>query len=183
MTATPNIVTSLQTSPDQSVLFPDGLTTSTKDIYQWAQVVSTQVDVVTSTTLTATGLSVPVRTGAKYVVRGHITGTADVAGGIKVALGSTTATVSQLTLTGMNYNGTTLNANSTTTSTTLGTTVGGSTAVFTDLLIYGSFTVTASADGLAHPAGNMFLEFTQNASHSGNTSVLVGSYWDVIRVS
>lgn len=132
-----------------------------------------QLDVTSSTTLTnIAGLAHVLQSGCKYIFEGHITGTAGASGGAKVAIatdGSLTAT--QFTMTAMNFNGTTLNAQ--TTVTTLGSAAGGANAIITDVFVYGSIVV--------NKGGVCRLQLAQNTSNGTATSALVGSYMKFIR--
>ncbi len=135
---------------------------------------STQVDVTSSTALvTVTGCTHKLQSGGKYMFEAFITGTAGASGGAKVAIaGSGGLTATQFSCTARNYNGATLNAN--TTTTTLGTAVGGATAAMTDINVYGTITVGVG--------GVLTLQIAQNASNGTATSAYVGSYMTVVPV-
>jgi len=127
----------------------------------------TELDVTSSTTF----VNIPnmihkLLGGMKYIIRGHVTGTSGSSGGAKLAIaGDGVLTASQFTATALNYNGTTLNAVSTTT--TLGNAIGAATAVFTDFFFEGSIIVTKP--------GLLSVQLAQNVSNGTATSALVGS--------
>ncbi|NBW10895.1 MAG: hypothetical protein EBR82_22985 [Caulobacteraceae bacterium] len=132
-----------------------------------------QLDMTSNTTPVAiTGLSVTVTAGATYVFDGYVTGTANASGGAKVAIGGS-ATATTFNVNAENFNGTTTNARSSTT--TLGTSVGGATAVFTDIKVSGTIVVNAG--------GTLTLTFAQNASFGTASSAFVGSWFRVTRVA
>lgn len=128
----------------------------------------------TSTTLTLVpGCQHVLQSGATYIIEAHITGTATANGGAKATVGGVGGlTATSFTLTGSNTNAGTTNAK--TTTTTLGTAVGGSTAVLTDFILLGSIVVGVG--------GTLQLQFAQNASHADISSVYVGSYLKITRV-
>ena len=140
-----------------------------------AKVCTAEVDRVSSTTLTTvTGCSVRLEAGGTYLFRAHITGTATANGGAKAAIsGDGTLSATSFTCTGNNVNGTTANAR--TTTTTLGTAVGGATAVLTDFYLDGAIVVNV--------AGVLNLQFAQNASSVDTSSAYVNSYLEVTRVA
>lgn len=127
----------------------------------------------TGTTLTnVTGMSVNVLAAGVYTIEAYISGVGTANSGMKLAIGGT-ATATTISYNGKNYDGTTLNANSTTT--TLGNAVGGATAAFTDGVILGTIVVAN--------AGTLTVQFAQNASHADTTSVYVNSYMKVTRIA
>lgn len=152
---------------------PGGSNATANFISNSAKVCTTQLDRASSTTLTnVTGLSVNVIAGATYNFTVRLVGTATANGGAKFAIGGT-CTATSISYTGKNFNGTTSNAS--TTTTTLGNAVGASTAVFTDGTIVGSIVVAT--------AGTLTVQFGQNASHADTSSVYVNSNFTVTRVS
>ncbi len=129
-----------------------------------------------STTLaTATGLtSTTLVAGGTYQISGMLQGTAAASGGIKAALvASSGLTVTSLNVTGINYNGTTINAQ--TNVTALGSDFSSSSAVYTNLYFSGSFVVNA--------AGVLNVQAAQNTSNASSTTVVIGSYFNLIRIS
>lgn len=126
-----------------------------------------QLDATSSTTFaTVSGLTHKLQGNTTYVFSGHLTGVAGASGGVKVAMVSVGGlTTSSVTYTGQNFNGTTLNALSTTT--TLGNAVGGANAIYTDFYISGTISVAVG--------GVLALQATQNTSNGTATSVYVGS--------
>lgn len=137
--------------------------------------VTAQTDVTASTTLvTVTGLSVSLVAGGTYILESYLPATAGASGGAKVAFGtSDTLTATSISYTGKNFNGTTLNAN--TTTTTLGNAVGAATAVTTDLMLNGTIVVNA--------AGTLTVQIAQNASNATPTSALVNGYLRATRIA
>ena len=91
---------------------------------------------------------------------------------MKVAI-SGTATATNISYAGYNYNGATVNAVSTATS--LGTAVGAATAVTTNVIIEGTIAVNA--------AGALTVQMAQNASDGTPSSVLVNSNFIVQHIS
>ncbi len=144
-------------------------------INEGAKVCTAQVDRATSTALTTvTGCSVALLAGATYQFEAHITGTATANGGMKAAIaGDGTLSATSFSCTGQNFNAATENA--ATTTTTLGTAVGASTAVVTDMYLTGAIVVNA--------AGVLNLQIAQNASHADTTSAYVNSTLKVTRVA
>lgn len=137
-----------------------------------ASVCTAQTDVTSSTTLVdVTGLKATVLAGQKYVFRAHITGTAGASGGAKIALGGT-ATATSVSYTGVNSNGTTGNAR--TTTTTLGAAVGGANAIITDMTLEGAIVVATS--------GTLTVQIAQNTSNGTTTSAYVNSDFIVTKV-
>ena len=133
-----------------------------------AKVCPTQLDKTSSTALTTvTGCSHKLLAGVTYIIEAHITGTATANGGAKAAIaGDGILSANFFTMRGTNTNGATTNAVSTTT--TLGTAVGASTAVLTDMIHLGAISVLKP--------GVASLQFAQNASHADTSSAYVGSY-------
>ncbi len=144
-------------------------------INKGAKVCTAQVDRATSTTLTnVTGCAVALLAAGTYIFKAHISGTATANGGAKAAIaGDGTLSATSFTCTGTNWNATTPNAK--TTTTTLGTAVGAATAVLTDLNLEGVIVVNA--------AGVLNLQIAQNASHADTTSAYANSYLEVTRVA
>lgn len=134
-----------------------------------------QVDVTSSTALVvATGLSVAVVAAGVYSVKAYLATTAGASGGIKVALvGTASMTATSANYTAWNYNGTTVNAVSNTT--TFGNAVGAATAITTAVVLEGTVVVNA--------AGNLQLQFAQNASNGTATSVFANSYMQLTRIA
>lgn len=137
--------------------------------------VTAQTDVSNSTTLTAvTGLSTSLTAGGTYIIEAYIPATAGASGGIKAAFDtSDTLSATSISFNGMNYNGTTLNAN--TTVTALGSSVGGATAVTTLVVLRGTIVVNA--------AGTLVVKIAQNASDGTATSALVNGWMRATRIN
>ena len=132
--------------------------------------VTAQFDVTSSTTLAnVTGLSVSLRAATSYRFRAVLHTTSNVAGGVKAAIASSGS------VTAIIYDGVTMDAGFGTAlsrSTASGTAVGAATAV-TAALINIAGTIVTNA------AGNLTVQFAQNASNGAASSVLVGSYLEV----
>lgn len=127
----------------------------------------------TGTTLTnITGLSVPVTAAGTYAFEVYLTGTSTINSGVKFAVANSGTTTSAV-YTGAQWNNTTQNARATTT--TMGTAVGAATTVFTDASISGEVVVNA--------AGNLTVQFAQNAAHADTTTVNAGSTFRVWRIN
>ncbi len=118
----------------------------------------------TGTTLTnVTGMSVALVAGT-YAIEVYLQTISTANSGLKLALaysGTTTSCV----YTGDQANGTTHGAH--TTTTTMGNAVAAATAVTTDAAITGTVVVST--------AGNLTVQFAQNASHADTTSVFINS--------
>lgn len=126
----------------------------------------------TGTTLTnIPGLSIPVVAGT-YRFEAYLTGTSTTNSGVKFAIANSGTTTSAV-YTGIQYNNATVNAHATTT--TAGNAVGAATTVFTDATIEGSIVVSA--------AGNLTVQFAQNASHADTTTVNAGATFIVSRIN
>lgn len=140
-----------------------------------SKVCTAQVDVTSSTTLVnVTGLAVALTAGATYNFRARITGTAGASGGAKVAMvASNSLTATSVSYTAWNYNAGTINA--VTSTTTLGTAVGGANAVITDIIIEGSIVVAV--------AGTLNVQIAQNTSNGTATSAYINSNLTVNRVA
>ena len=126
----------------------------------------------TGTTLTnVTGMSVPLIAGT-YAVEVYLQTISTANSGLKLALaysGTTTSCV----YTGDQTNGTTHGAH--TTTTTMGNAVAAATAVTTDAAITGTVVVST--------AGNLTVQFAQNAAHADTTSVFINSNIVVTRLA
>lgn len=118
----------------------------------------------TGTTLTnVTGMTVALTAGT-WAISAYLQTISTANSGLKLALaysGTTTTAV----YTGEQWNGTTQGAH--TTTTTIGNAVAAATAVTTDASISGTIVVST--------AGNLTLQFAQNASHADTTSVFINS--------
>lgn len=118
----------------------------------------------TGTTLTnVTGMSLALTAGT-WAINAYLQTVSTVNSGLKLALaysGTTTSCV----YTGEQDNGVTANAH--TTTTTIGNPVAASTSVTTDASIVGTIVVST--------AGNLTVQFAQNASHADTTSVFINS--------
>ena len=134
-------------------------------------VCQTEVDVTSSTTLVnIPNLSHQLLGGATYVFEGFITGTSGSSGGGKVAIaGDGILTATAFNCTASNYNNSTCNAQ--TTTTTLGNAVGAATAVSNTYFINGTIVV--------NKPGRLSLQIAQNVSNGTATSAYVGSYLTV----
>jgi len=120
------------------------------------------------------GLALPVVAGATYQIHGQLQGTAAASGGIKAALTAASGlTLTSANVTGMNYNGTTLNTQ--TNVTALAADFSNSAAAYTNLYFDGSFVVNA--------AGTLQLQAAQNTSNATATTVALGSYMSLIRIA
>lgn len=120
-----------------------------------------------------TGFSFRLLGGGKYIINAYLPGTANVGGGLKLQLGATQGlTATTVSATGQNYNAATLNA--VTTVTALNSAFGAATAVFTLADVFASIIVNAE--------GVLTLDFAQNASNAGATTLSAGSYMSVQRV-
>jgi hypothetical protein len=135
---------------------------------------SAGLSVPSSTTLTAIpGLTANVQAGATYLISIHLNGSANVAGGAKVAFGGTAA-ASAFNMTTWNYNGTTTNA--VTNVTSLASSLTAVTAVYTDIVAEGTLVVST--------AGTLILQMAQNASNAAATTIAAnGAQMYVSRVS
>lgn len=126
----------------------------------------------TGTTLTnVTGMTVALVPGT-YAVYAYLQTVSTANSGLKIALaysGTTTSCV----YTGDQNNNATKGAH--TTTTTMGNAVGAATAVTTDAAIEGTIVVST--------AGNLTVQFAQNASHADTTSVFVNSNMVVVRIA
>lgn len=152
---------------------PGGMQTTGYTITTLAKRVTAQVDVASSTTFTnITGLSVDVIAGATYAFEAYLPGTSTTNGGAKFAIGGT-STATSISYSGAQYNTTTLNANSVTT--TKGNAVGASTTVFTYAVLRGTIVVNA--------AGTLTVQFAQNASHADTSSVYANGHFIVTRIA
>lgn len=135
--------------------------------------VATQFDKTTDNTLTnVTGLTATVVAAGIYSFRASLSVTAGAGGGMQVAIGGT-CTATNISYTGWNYNGTTVNA--VTTTTTKGNAVGAATAITTNIIIEGTLLVNA--------AGTLTVQMGQNVSNGTTSSVLVNSNFTVQRIS
>ena len=113
--------------------------------------------------------------GGAYYCWGHLHGTAGGSGGIKVALGTpayNTLTALQYRATGWLYNGTTLQA--VTTTTTLGNAIAANTAAYTDLVF--DATIVVNVPGMIN------VQAAQNASNGTATTVALGSNFACVRI-
>lgn len=124
---------------------------------------------------TVTGLTLSLTAAKTYNCNGHLTVTASGAsGGVRVALSASDGlTATSASFTAANYNGTTNNARSTTTS--LGVAIGGATAVATDIYIDGAIVV--------NEAGSISVSASQNASNATTTTVGKNSTFYCVRVN
>ncbi len=127
----------------------------------------------TGTTLTnIPGLSVAVTAGKTYAFQARVTGTSTANSGVKLAFANSGSTTSA-NYTCIQNNGTTQNAHSSTT--TMGNAVGAATTVFTDAQCWGVVVVNA--------AGNLTMQFAQNASHADTTTVDANGFMSVRRLN
>ena len=143
---------------------------------RWAgtQIVSSQFDKTSDTTLAnIPGLSVNVSASGVYIFTATLFTTSNVAGGVKAAVGGT------CTATSIVYEGEATAAaaiGAQTRASALGTAVAGVTAVTAARIdIIGTITVNAG--------GTLTIQFAQNTSNGTASSVLVGSYMIVQRIS
>lgn len=135
--------------------------------------VSTQFDKTSSTTLgDVTGLSINVEASKQYAFRAVLFTSSGSSGGVKAAIAGT-ATATSIRYEGLTYNAAALSAQ--TRSTALGTAVGGVTAVTAALIIIEGLIVV-------NAAGTLTVQFAQNASNGTASSVLTGSYFQVIPI-
>lgn len=137
---------------------------------------TTQIDAVTGTTGTTltniTGMSVNVLAAGVYVIDAHFTGTSTANSGLKLAI-SGNATATSISVTGKQFNGTTMNASSIVTG--LDSAVAAATTVFTDATMRGTIVVNA--------AGTITAQFAQNAAHADVTSIFVNSSMTLTRIA
>lgn len=130
--------------------------------------------VTSSTTLVnVTGLSKIVEAGGVYSFRATLPVTTTGTPGAKVAIGGT-CTVSNINAVATYYTDDTI-AVATTTSTTLGTAIGGAATAYTYITIEGACTVSAN--------GTLTVMFAQNVSNATASSVLANASFTVTRVS
>ena len=130
--------------------------------------------VTSSTTLVdVTGLSKIVEAGGVYSFRATLPVTVNGTPGSKVAIGGT-CTVSNINAVATYYIGNGI-AVATTTSTTLGTAIGGAAAQHVFITIEGTCTVSAN--------GTLTVMFAQNVSNATASTVLANSSFTVTRVS
>ncbi len=126
----------------------------------------------TGTTLTnVTGMSVALLPGT-YAVEVYLQTISTANSGLKLALAYSGMTTSCV-YTGDQANGTTHGAH--TTTTTMGNAVAAATAVTTDATIAGTVVVST--------AGNLTVQFAQNAAHADTTSVFINSNIVVQRIA
>lgn len=136
--------------------------------------VGATASVASSTTfVNIPGLSILLGKGT-FLLQGALFGTAGASGGAKFALQTPdTLTASTIACAVKNFNGTTTNAN--TTVSALGSAGGAATAVYTDVTIDGTITVSA--------AGTLNFQVAQNASNATATTVIAGSFVQVTRIA
>lgn len=155
---------------------PAGMQDTKFNIHTLAKRVTAQIDAVTSTTGTTltniTGLSVDVEAGATYCFEAYLPGTATTNGGLKLAIGGT-STATSISYAGAQWNTTTQNAN--TVTTTKGNAVAAATTVFTYATMRGTIVVAN--------AGTLTVQFAQNAAHADTTSIYVNGYFNVTRIA
>lgn len=146
------------------------------DFIDNGSVVSTAISATSGTTGTTLtnipGLSVALTAAKTYRFHAYVTGTSTANSGLKLAFANSGSTTSSAYTCRQN-NGTTTNANSTTT--TMGSAVGAATTVFTDAICDGVVVVNA--------AGNLTMQFAQNASHADTTTVNANGYMTVRRLN
>jgi len=175
---------SLNSPPQDGLILKGGLSvgatvskaTMTPAVIYQDGALSTSTLSKTNNTLTAVpGLAVSLVAGASYQCRGHLTVTSSGApGGLKVTLANgDTLTVTSLSMTGVNYNGTTTNARST--ATALGTAIGGINAVATDFNFDAGIVVNAG--------GTLQVQAAQNTSDATATVIGVNSTLDCKRTA
>lgn len=138
---------------------------------------TTQFDAVSGTTgatlTNIVGLSVPVLAAGIYIVEANLSGTSTSNSGMKVAIGGThTQTSTEQTAV---YNTASAVAVARNATATPGTAIGGTTAAHIAVQIRATVVVNA--------AGTLTIMAAQNASHADTTSVYVGSYMRVTRIS
>lgn len=126
----------------------------------------------TGTTLTnVTGMTVALVAGT-YVVNVYLGTVSTANSGLKLAL-TYSGTTTSCSYTGEQLNGTSTGAH--TTTTTMGNAVAAATAVTTDASIVGTIVVST--------AGNLTVQFAQNAAHADTTSVFINSNIVVTRIA
>ena len=155
---------------------PGGSQDTVNNIHTISKRVTAQIDAVTSTTGTTltniTGLSVDVIAGGEYCFEAYLPGTATTNGGLKLAIGGT-CTATSTSYAGAQWNTTTQNAN--TVTTTKGNAVAAATTVFTYATMRGTIVVNAG--------GTLTVQFAQNAAHADTTSIYVNGYFNVTRIA
>lgn len=155
---------------------PGGAADTVYSIHTYADRVTTQIDAVTGTTGTTLtnipGLSADVESAGVYCFEAYLPCVSTTNSGIKFAIGGT-STATSISYSGAQYNGTTLNAN--TVTTTKGNAVGAATTVSTYGVIRGTIVVNAG--------GTLTVQMAQNAAHADTTSVFVNGYFNVTRIA
>lgn len=131
-------------------------------------VVTSDQAITSSTTLTNSALSFSVEDARTYIFTAKLYTTSNVAGGVKAAIAGTA------TATSIIYEGRTISGGTTTQTraTALGTEVGAVTAV-TAAYIEINGTIVTNA------GGTLVVQFAQNASNAGATTLLTGSSFEV----
>lgn len=140
---------------------------------------TTQFDAVTGTTgatltnvVGLTGFTLTAAGVYKYEV--HIAGVSTANSGLKLGFGLTTATLTDFEGTGVGHTASAVAVQHTTTATS-GMTIFGATAAYIHARLSGRITVNA--------AGTLAVQAAQNAAHADTTSVYVGSWATLTRVS
>lgn len=129
----------------------------------------------TGTTLTnLTGLSQTVVAGGTYKFRIHLAGVATSNSGLKVAFKYTTATMTSIESMSSGFTASAVATQHTTTTTDQTSLIASTTAIIRTV-IEGQLVVNA--------AGTVAVQAAQNASHADTTSVYVGSFFELTRIS
>lgn len=128
-----------------------------------------------STALTIpTGLSIALQAAGVYRIRGQLQGTSAAVGGITAQLTATNSlSLTSANVSAWNYNGTTLNA--LTNITALASDMANSANQYTNLFFDGTIVVNA--------AGTINVSTAQHTSNGTPTTVVAGSYFEVVRIA
>lgn len=171
-----NTQTSTISGSGPALALPGGMQTTKFSVDTMCKRVTAQINAVTSTTGTTltniTGLSVDVEAGASYAFEAYLPGVATTNGGLKLAIGGT-STATTISYAGAQWDTTTQNAN--TVTTTKGNAVAAATTVFTYATLRGTIVVATP--------GTLTAQFAQNAAHADTTSIYVNGYFKVTRIS
>lgn len=149
--------------------------TITDAIFNGVAYASSSLSQVSSTVVVnITGLTVNVTGGGTYVLRAHLTGSANALNGLKVAA-SGTAVMTSSTVTGYSWNGSTINTGATSTTWGSANNIIANTAAYTDAYLEGAF--------VCQTAGTVTIAAAQNVSGTTAMVVQTGSTLTVFRQS
>jgi len=171
-----NAVDGPSSATDGAIALYDGTTGKLiKDSTSYPSIVkrcSAQVDATTTTLANVTGISFTVVPGT-YKFFADINTTCGGTGGVKLAFNYTTAVLSAINANALSYTASAV-AQSRTTTTTTQTSIVASNTAFTDVVLSGTMVVTTG--------GAIDLQFAENSANS-TSSVLVGSYMELVRIA